>query len=66
MTKRTPYQRTTFFSFSQTPTSEAQSICQGQRVKNTARAKRAQEIFYPESETSLYKYGVHSYLCAGK
>ena len=28
--------------------------------------KRAQEIFYPESETSLYKYGVRSYLCAGK
>lgn len=31
-----------------------------------ARAKRAQEIFYPESETSLYKCGVRSYLCAGK
>lgn len=41
-------------------------ICQGRRVKNTARAKRAQEIFYPESETSLYKCGVRSYLCAGK
>lgn len=46
--------------------SEAQCICQGRRVKNTARAKRAQEIFYPESETSLYKCGVRSYLCAGK
>lgn len=22
--------------------------------------------FYPESETSLYKYSVRSYLCAGK
>ena len=44
----------------------AQSICQGRRVKNTARAKRAQEIFYSESETSLYKYSVRSYLCAGK
>lgn len=60
------FQEQHFFLFSQTPASEAQSICQGRRVKNTARAKRAQEIFYPESETPLYKCGVRSYLCAGK
>lgn len=67
MTKRTSRQRTTFFFFfpKHLP-AKHRVFCQGRRVKNTARAKRAQEIFYPESETSLYKYSVRSYLCAGK
>lgn len=34
--------------------------------KNLLCSLRSCGIFYPESETSLYKCGVRSYLCAGK
>ena len=66
MTKRTSRQRTTFFSFFLNTFQRSTVYLSRAKVKNTARAKRAQEIFYPESETSLYKCGVRSYLCAGK
>ena len=66
MTKRTSRQRTTFFSFFLNTCQRSTEYLSRAKVKNTARAKRAQEIFYPESETSLYKCGVRSYLCAGK
>lgn len=37
-----------------------------QQSNPNAHIIRAQEIFYPKSETSLYKCGVRNYLCAGK
>ena len=66
MTKRTSRQRTTFFFFFPKHWFISLVATVITRVKKTARAKRAQEIFYPESETPLYKCGVRSYLRAGK